>query len=245
MVYACSGSDGTTGSKLWSTVNGRSHRRRTDITSGLPNLAPFTSIAVSPFNPPHMLLGVSGFNASGNHVFYSSDGTSSHPTWTDISAPNPTCTAINSCFPDIPVSAVLFDRTDATEKTYLAGTDIGVFITEDAGVTWQKFSTGTLPAVPIYMLRQNSVITVAATHGRGIWTIPKTGPITPCSFTYTGSMNIARQEHTSTTLLYDGRVLVTGGLAVLANETTSAEISRSRHGSVFRHRQHVRRPLRA
>jgi len=126
--------------------------------------------------------------------------------------PNPTCTATKSCFPDIPVSSVLFDKTDGTEKTYMAGTDIGVFITEDAGVTWQKFSTATLPAVPVYMIRQNAAGTVAATHGRGLWTIPKTGPINPPdSFVYTSSMNVEREMHTSTTLL-DGRVLIAGGL---------------------------------
>jgi hypothetical protein len=225
VVYACSGSDGKIGAKMWVTVNGRSPSPVwTDITAGLPSGVPFTAIAVSPFNAPHVLLGVSGFNAGGNHVFFSSNGDSLHPAWKDISAANPTCTAANSCFPDIPVSAVLFDRSDATEKTYLAGTDIGVFITQDAGVTWQKFDTGTLPAVPIYMLRQNSVLIVAATHGRGIWTLPKSGPINPPGdFSFTASMNRVRVDHTAT-VLQDGRVLVTGGLGAGAVVSDSAEI---------------------
>ena len=222
VVYACSGSDGKTGSKMWATVNGRSPAPGwTDITAGLPGGVPFTAIAVSPFTPSHVLLAVSGFSGGGKHVFYSSNGTSPHPTWTDISAANPACTANSSCFPDIPVSAVLFDKTDGTEATYFAGTDIGVFLTQDAGMTWQKFDTGTLPAVPIYMLRQNSTVTVAATHGRGIWTIQKNGPV---NFTATGAMNTARVDHTAT-VLKDGRVLVTGGLCCGAvPESNTAEI---------------------
>ena len=213
VVYACSGADSTTSARMWVTINGRSPSPGwADISKGLPLGVPFTSIAVSPFNPPHVLVGVSGFSGGGSHVFYSGNGAGSSATWTDLSAANPTCTAANSCFPDIPVNSVLFDRTDGTEKTYFAGTDIGVFITEDAGVTWQKFDTATLPAVPIYMLRQNSNVTVAATHGRGIWTIPKTGPLNPPNeFVYTNSMSSARESHTSTTLP-DGRVLLAGGI---------------------------------
>jgi hypothetical protein len=62
-------------------------------------------------------------------------------------------------------------REDLKDRNLLfAGTDVGAYVSGDAGKTWQKFMTN-LPNVPVHDLlihpRENELI--AATHGRGFW----------------------------------------------------------------------------
>jgi ligand-binding sensor domain-containing protein len=53
----------------------------------------------------------------------------------------------------------------------LVATDFGVFTSADNGATWFRYGTG-LPNVVVVQLTQDpNGNLVAATHGRGIWTI--------------------------------------------------------------------------
>ena len=56
--------------------------------------------------------------------------------------------------------------------TLIAGADDGVFVSSDDGATWSQLG-GNLPNVVVDQLTidPNGTL-VAATHGRGIWTIP-------------------------------------------------------------------------
>ncbi|MFN7920350.1 MAG: hypothetical protein U0Q16_09650 [Bryobacteraceae bacterium] len=83
-------------------------------------------------------------------------------TWTDISGTGA------ARLPDAPVNSLQIDA--AAPSTIYAGTDIGVFRTQDGGVTWQLFSQG-LPNVAVYDLKLHagSRVLRAATHGRGLW----------------------------------------------------------------------------
>jgi hypothetical protein len=66
--------------------------------------------------------------------------------------------------------AALVDRTDATGNTLYAATDIGMFLSLDGGATWAAFNLGTIPAVPVFDIEQNSNGTIfAGTHGRGAY----------------------------------------------------------------------------
>src|SRR5216683_1046716 len=166
VLYAASSSDGGTGPKMWVSANSRSTSPTyTDITSGLPSFVPITQIAISPISAATVLVSVGGFSGGGTHIFRTIN---SGTTWTDIST-------FVTGFPDIPTNTVIFD-SKSPSTTYYAGTDIGVFRTTNAGVTWSNFNTGTLPIVPVYDLKQNSIIIAAATHGRGVWALSKISP---------------------------------------------------------------------
>ncbi len=73
--------------------------------------------------------------------------------------------SINGNLPDIPANDVI--RLDGN---LIIGTDLGCFISDDEGNTWQRFGTG-MPAVSVRKLRHNrSTGTLRAiTHGRGIY----------------------------------------------------------------------------
>ena len=50
------------------------------------------------------------------------------------------------------------------------GTDIGIFVSEDEGATWQYSDSG-LPAVAVWEMKIVDTQLILATHGRGIWTL--------------------------------------------------------------------------
>ncbi len=75
---------------------------------------------------------------------------------------------INNNLPDVPAYTVLVMPFDTTE--IWLGTDIGLFISYDNGASWQYSDEG-LPAVSIRRLKIIGQEIVAATHGRGIWSV--------------------------------------------------------------------------
>jgi photosystem II stability/assembly factor-like uncharacterized protein len=68
----------------------------------------------------------------------------------------------------VPTSAVALSDFDS--NVAYAGTDVGVFRTTDAGVTWMAFQDG-LPRSPVVELRFNRRFNrlYAATMGRGVF----------------------------------------------------------------------------
>jgi ligand-binding sensor domain-containing protein len=71
---------------------------------------------------------------------------------------------------DTPANSILIDP-DFPADVYLA-TDIGVFVSGDKGSTWQPYGVG-LPRTAVLELKIDAHRKiVAATHGRGAWTIP-------------------------------------------------------------------------
>ena len=75
---------------------------------------------------------------------------------------------ITNNLPDVPVFTVLVMPFDTTE--IWIGTDIGLFISYDNGNSWQYSNSG-LPAVSIRRLKIINQEIVAATHGRGVWSV--------------------------------------------------------------------------
>ena len=96
--------------------------------------------------------------ATGQHVYKTTNLLSGTPTWT----------AAGTGIPDTPTNALAIDPAN-TQIVY-AGTDIGVFRTQNGGTSWEPFSEG-LPRVAVFGMEIQPVHRVLkiATHGRGIW----------------------------------------------------------------------------
>lgn len=127
----------------------------TNVTTGLPNRT-ITSVYVHPQDENIVLLTFSGFGT--DKVYKSTNGGSS---WVSIDGP----------LPDAPVNDI-FIYTDNLVKpnTYFVATDIGVFITDDNGVSWVELPSG-LPNTVIMHLdySPSTKMLRAATHGRGVY----------------------------------------------------------------------------
>ncbi len=130
-------------------------------SAGLP--ARFvTQIQVDTQNAATAYVSYSGFSgiAAGDnkgHVFRTQDRGAS---WLDISGN----------LPNIPVNDMQLDPD--LPGTIYAATDIGVFATSDAGLTWNLLGTG-LPRVVSMGLRLHRATRTlrVATHGLGVWDI--------------------------------------------------------------------------
>ncbi|NNF03597.1 MAG: T9SS type A sorting domain-containing protein, partial [Rhodothermales bacterium] len=92
-------------------------------------------------------------------------------TWQDLSGfgSPPTKVKIETGFPDVAVYDLLVHPFD--QQVLYAGTEIGLFVSDDNGVSWTLVE-GNLPATAIWRLKLVDGQVVAATHGRGVWTIP-------------------------------------------------------------------------
>jgi hypothetical protein len=129
--------------------------------SGLPNRY-ISGVKIDTANPSHAYLSLSGYSRKWmigpddpgvGHVFETSNGGTS---WSDISGN----------LPDAPMDDVVYEN-----RHLVVGSDFGAFTSSDNGATWSRLGTN-LPNVVVDQLTvdPNGVI-VAATHGRGIWTI--------------------------------------------------------------------------
>ncbi len=86
-------------------------------------------------------------------------------TWASIVGADPA-----HRLPNVPIYVVKYDPVTAT--TLYAGTQIGVYITTDDGVTWDRMGDN-FPLVPVrdmYVAKNQDFIRVA-TYGRGLWEI--------------------------------------------------------------------------
>jgi len=125
----------------------------TEITGTLPGRG-VNDLAVDPADGNVVYAALTGFG--GSHLYRTDDALAADPIWI----------AADAGVPDTPVNAVLVDPTDP--DVVLIGTDIGVFRSDDRGISWAVFNDG-LPNVVVHDLvavaATDSV--VAFTHGRG------------------------------------------------------------------------------
>jgi hypothetical protein len=103
---------------------------------------------------------------AGQHVWKTTNLSGGAGTWA----------AAGSGIPDVPVNALVVDPTDS--NTLYAGTDIGVYVTNDGGANWLPFTTG-MPVVAVFDIgiQNASRILRCATHGRGMWDRSLTNPV--------------------------------------------------------------------
>jgi photosystem II stability/assembly factor-like uncharacterized protein len=86
-------------------------------------------------------------------------------TWEDISG---YAEGKDKGFPNVPVFSLIV--MPHQPQTIWVGTEIGVFESNDDGESWHKLG-GNFPAVLVWDLKIVDDQVVAATHGRGIWTV--------------------------------------------------------------------------
>jgi hypothetical protein len=141
---------------IWGTTTGSS--TLTNMTgAGMPAHA-IARLAIDPADPNIAYACFGGFNlAPGEHVWKTTNLMSGTPTWA----------ASGTGLPDVPVNAFAIDPQVGQ---LFAGTDIGVYISNDGGVNWLPYTTG-MPVVAVFdmQIQYTARILRVATHGRGMW----------------------------------------------------------------------------
>ncbi|MFC1513914.1 FlgD immunoglobulin-like domain containing protein [candidate division KSB1 bacterium] len=125
----------------------------TNITEGLPDRY-YVDLKVSPDNDQIVFITLSGFGSS--HLYKSLNGGDS---WIDA----------GTGLPDIPTSAVVIDPQNP--QTIYLGNDLGVYVSEDQGNSWQEFING-LPSAVLVMdlsISESNRKIRAVTHGNGVY----------------------------------------------------------------------------
>ena len=116
-----------------------------------------TKVAAHPTDINSAFVTFSGYSVGFAHVAKTTDGGAS---WTNITGN----------LPDAPANALAVDDLDPNR--IFVGTDVGVWVTTDAGGSWVPFETG-LPNTVISDLeiQKSARKLVAGTHGRGAWEV--------------------------------------------------------------------------
>lgn len=130
-------------------------------TAGLPNRY-ISGVRIDTLNTDHAYLTLSGYSRKwmigpddpgAGHVFETSNGGS---IWADVSGN----------LPDVPADDIVYENSHL-----VVATDFAVFTSADDGASWSRLGTN-LPNVVVDQLTQDPRGNlVAATHGRGVWTI--------------------------------------------------------------------------
>ena len=124
----------------------------------------FSGLATHPNNPNSAFVL---FSASGRPKILRTENLGQ--TWEDLSGfDGSSAKQSANGFPDVAVHDLLVIPQRPSE--IWAGTEIGLFISRDAGSSWSIADNG-LPAVSIWQMRIVDDLVVVATHGRGIWTV--------------------------------------------------------------------------
>lgn len=130
-----------------------------NITSGLPARY-MTQVRFHPDSSNILFVTVSGFGTG--HVYRS---TNSGSSWTNVS----------TSLPDIPANDIFIDPANPNDRYFIA-TDLGVYVTEDAALSWVKLSQGFPNTATVSFSYHPATGTLrAGTHGRGIFemTVPQ------------------------------------------------------------------------
>lgn len=143
---------------IWGTTNGSATLTNLDPNNVVPNLF----VARAAIDPN---------NSNTAYVTLSAFGVASVWKTTSLSSPNwtPASGSGDTAIPQVPVNAFVIDTTNSNRL--IAGTDIGVYSSEDGGASWTPVGTG-LPRVAVFDMGITSERKLRiATHGRGMFEI--------------------------------------------------------------------------
>lgn len=162
-VIYTAGSDG----QIWMTTNSGSTWKRIDrttdsSTTGLPART-FNYLSINPANPFDLLATCSGTGTG--HVWRLPNTLATTRNWLNMNGSGA------GTLPDIPANAIERDPVDF-DNIWWVGTDIGVFVTLDGGLSWLNATQSLgLPNVQVndFRANPNTNFLTAATFGRGFW----------------------------------------------------------------------------
>jgi hypothetical protein len=151
---------------------------QTRIDEGTPGINnptgdPITSISVDPANPKRIVVGIGGDDRDkvGSRIWLCDDVTKPKATrkWEDKTGTG---------LPKIPVNSVRFWHSDP--KEWWVTNDLGVFYTQDNGVTY-KSANKNLPSTVVNDLKivAGSPMITVGTYGRGAWQARRADLIAP------------------------------------------------------------------
>lgn len=160
---------GSTNAQVWMSSNFGANWTRIDRVGqggGLPNRT-IMAISADPNNKNDVLVGVSG--TGSGHLWRCFDVTAATPMWVNVSGSGMTG------LPDLTLSDVV-RHPDQPSTHWYAATDVGVYVTTDAGATWTDITRPRgLPNVEVSDIEfMTDPVTkdhhlIAGTFGRGIW----------------------------------------------------------------------------
>jgi photosystem II stability/assembly factor-like uncharacterized protein len=146
-ILRCDHATATTSSTVWDWV-----RPREGFVSWL---------VLDPSQPPRAYATYAGFG--GPHLWRSEDA---GRTWTALDG--------SGQFPDMPVHCIIVDP-DEPRRLYL-GTDLGVLVSIDGGLSWASENTGfanvVTESLDVWRTPEGQLVLYAFTHGRGAWRVP-------------------------------------------------------------------------
>ncbi len=127
----------------------------TRVDAGVPDRY-ITDLAIHPTDARRVLVTLSGFSAG--HVHRSTDAGA---TWSDVSGTGA------SGLPDAPANTVFWHPED--DNIIFVGTDVGLFVTTDAGISWTKDNNGIGNTIIVDIVMRPDGVLFLATHGRGMY----------------------------------------------------------------------------
>ena len=144
--------NGTAAAPTWTAVDDNS------ATNPLPNRY-IQRIVIDRANSNTVFVGLGGF--SPDNLRKTTNGGAS---WVDLTGSGTTG------LPDAPVNGIAQHPT-LLDRLYV-GTDVGIFASQNGGATWSTSNDGPADvSVDEVVFLHNSTTLLAATHGRGLWTI--------------------------------------------------------------------------
>lgn len=134
----------------------------------LPSSGTIQGIGVDKNDPNTVLVTLAGFSNS-SRVFRLENATD--PNLNNINIVN--LAATTATLPRMPVYDCIIDKENPNR--YVLGTELGIWTSNDAGVTWSEDNTGMSGRMPVYRVRQkymydeDCMVVYAGTHGGGMF----------------------------------------------------------------------------